>query len=337
MNRPSTMAPTLARRSIGRVVVDAKRGAAAVEVPVIVLESALPGPTAVVTANLHGDETTGVGVVRRLDAWLRSAPFVGRVVLYPSCNPGGLRAQSRVVPQDEGDLNRVFPGDRAGTLAARLADVLWRDLSARRPAVVIDLHADAPVALPYVIVDRPVRRVGLPRARLAERLLRLANATGLTVLREYPEEAYLKFGLDRSLAGAVVNVLGVPAVTLEVGPRRQLDPAAVDTALRATLGALGDVGVVGHVEPAHPTRVEGSWRRSPTPRPVRGGLVERAHEPGARVRAGERLATLVDLHGERVEDVLATEDALVVSWVESPWVVPGGLLGTLGIPDGAQL
>jgi predicted deacylase len=157
------------------------------------------------------------------------------------------------------------------------------------------------------------------------------------VLREYPDETYLQFGLDRSLAGAMVNTAGVPAVTLEVGPRRHLLASAVEVAFRATLGVLGAAGIVDHVEPPHSSAVPGAWRRAPTPRTRRGGLAERLVAPGTRVRRGDLLARLVGLTGEVVEEVPAVEDALVVSWVEGAWVAPGGLLGTLGIPDDSRL
>ena len=68
-------------------------------------------------------------------------PFAGTVVLYPCCNPHGLRTQSRVVPTDEQDLNRAFPGSARGAWTARLAAALWSDLSARTPDLVIGRHA----------------------------------------------------------------------------------------------------------------------------------------------------------------------------------------------------
>ena len=44
---------------------------------------------------------------------------------------------------------------------------------------------------------------------MARRLLALARATGLLVLREYPDDQYIRYALDRSLAGAVrLNIDG---------------------------------------------------------------------------------------------------------------------------------
>lgn len=322
-------------RSVGALSVP---GRPASSLPVIVHDMGVRGPTVVVTANLHGDEATGLGVVRRLDAWLREHPYRGRLVLYPSCNPEGLRARERTVPgTDDVDLNRVFPGRASGDPGVRLAHRLWSDLSAREPDAVVDLHADAPRAIPYVIVDRPVRLAPSERRALSRRLLTLARATGLTVLREYPEDVYVQFGLDRSLAGAVVNLLGVPAVTLEVGPRRFEDPAAVEVAWRATQGVLRELGVIETPAWTHPSRVDGTWRRASSPRARRGGRIEPLLEPGDVFRRGDGLARLVDLRGELVEVLRAPDAGVLVSWAEETWIAAGGVVGTLGVPDRERL
>lgn len=335
--KPHTAAASRAQRSVERVVLDGRRAVAGVELPVLVHRSPVPGPCAVITANLHGDETIGVAVAHRLDAWLTTHGSRGTVVIYPSCNPTGLRAQTRHVPADDVDLNRLFPGNARGTSGSRLAASIWHDLTLRRPDLVIDLHADAPAAVPYVIVDRPVRSEGEARRELGARVLALAEATGLTVLREYPDEAYVQFGLDRSLAGAVVNVLHTPSVTLEVGPRRWMDSRSVAKALEATLGILASVGIVDHKVQRDASKVDGVWRRAPTARARVAGLFDPRLEPGTRFAKGEVLAWLRTLTGEVAESIVATDDGVLMSWVEASWVSPGALLGTLGISDGERL
>jgi predicted deacylase len=324
-------------RTVTRILVGARRGLPSSELPVVVLSGDRPGPVAAVVANLHGDECTGIGVVHALDAHLSSTSFGGTVVLYPSGNPQGLAAQSRLVPADDADLNRAFPGNSRGSLSDRIAAALWRDLQSRRVEAVIDLHADSAHALPYVIVDRPVRSAGAVRRKLGERILRLADATGLTVLREYPDDIYVQFGLDGSLAGAVVNAMGIPAVTIEVGPRRHLSRSAVDVALAATLGSLSALGIVSSGVPAHPTRVDGVWRRASSPRARKAGVLEPIRMPGDAFERGDPLARVRALSGGVEEVVRATEPGVVVSWVEGCWVVSGGVLGTLAVRDRAVL
>lgn len=307
-----------------------------VELPVVI-HTWGAGPTVAVVANIHGDEVVGVGVIHALDAWLQEHGGAGTLVLYPSLNPQGLARQVRQVPADAVDLNRVFPGRARGGPASRLAAAVWSDLSARAPDLVIDLHADAPEALPYVIVDRPARLTAARRAALSTRLETLAEATGLTVLREYPDDLYLHFGLDHSLAGSVVNVWGVPALTIEVGPRRSMLPEPVAAGLEAVLGVLAQAGSVAHSPSPHPSRVPDRWRRGAPPRPQRGGLLVPRLRPGARFERGDVLAEIRDLTGAPIEELRAEEAGLVVSWVEAPWVSAGSLLGTLAVPDEGDL
>ena len=215
-----------------------RRGASREVVPVSVLEAS-DGPTVVVTANVHGDEATGVAAVLHLQQRLEELLLVGRVVLYPSVNPHGLRLQQRPVPADGVDLNRAFPGDRGARGAEGVAGRLWADLERRAPDLVIDLHADSVVAVPYTILDRPVSLEGEARRHMERRLDDLAHAAALLVLQEYPDDQYVRFALDRSLAGAMVNRGAVPAITIESGPRRWIAAPAVAAALACRAASLG--------------------------------------------------------------------------------------------------
>ena len=224
-------------------------GGAGVQMPVISFTAPLAGPTVAVGANLHGDECTGIGVAHALVDQLAETLLRGVVHIYPSLNPRGLDDGTRRMPGDTLDPNRAFPGAVRGTQAERHAWRIWTDLTARRPDLFIDLHTDAGGAMPYAIVDRVIR--GRGGRMLAKRCIDLAEASGLTVLREYPPDRYRRFELDRSLPGALVNELAVPAVTLEVGPRRRIDPDAVRVATRGVLGILTRLHMVRQPAPAH--------------------------------------------------------------------------------------
>ncbi len=295
------------------------------------------GPTVAIVANIHGDEVVGIGAVQAIDRWLTAHGGMGRVVLFPSVNPQGLARQVRHVPADELDLNRVFPGNPRASLASRTAAALWSQLQALDPALVVDLHADALDAIPYAIVDRPVRLDPSARRALGTRIEACADATGLTVLREYRDDVYQHFGLDRSLAGCVVNQLGVPAITLEVGPRRAMRPDDVTVSMHAALGAMHAVGAVQAPPVVHHTRIEGPWRRAAPSRPRRGGLLVTRCSPGDRVDAGQVIAEVRDLSGERLDVLRAEAPGAVVSWIESPWVSAGALVGTLAVADEGPL
>lgn len=58
------------------------------------------GPTFLLTANIHGDEITGVVVVHRFLEQLNLNELKGRIICIPSLNPTGLLAGTRY-PQFE--------------------------------------------------------------------------------------------------------------------------------------------------------------------------------------------------------------------------------------------
>ncbi len=282
------------------------------------------GPVVVVTANVHGDECTGTGAVLRLAQALEALLLRGTVHLYPSLNPEGFERRQRRVPEDDQDLNRLFPGDAEGSPSERLAAAAWSDLCARRPDAVVDLHADAPGAIPYALVDRAVALRGEARQDLEARSEAYAQATGLTVVREYPDDRYSRFRLDRSLTGAVLNRLRVPAVTIEAGPRLVLADDAVDVTTRAVLGVLHAMSMVAAPAPVHPSRVEGGpWRRESGPRASASGVLVPRVTPGVPVRRGTPVAEVRSLVGTLLQELPAETDGFVLSPAERAHVVAG--------------
>lgn len=282
------------------------------------------GPVVAITANVHGDECTGVGTVLRLLPILDATLLRGTVHLYPTLNPEGLERRSRKVPEDDQDLNRLFPGDASGSPSERLAHAVWTDLCAHTPDLVIDIHTDAPASLPYALLDRATGLRHASRGAVEGSARTIATASGLTVLHEYPEERYARYRLDRSLTGAVLNRLQVPAVTIEAGPRLYLDTAAVDTATTAVLGMLHALGMVESPAPPHPSRVEGGpWRRDSGPRAASTGVLVPRIAPGTLLERGDLVAEIRALSGALLEEIHADDMGFVVSLAERTHVVAG--------------
>lgn len=286
------------------------------------------GPVVVVTANMHGDEATGVAAVHELDRLLARDLRRGTVVLYPSLNPEGLEAGARRFA--DGDLNRSFPGTSRGGVASRAALAIWTDLIGRAPHAAIDLHADSAASVPYALVDRGVHR-SADRGSLERRSEALARATGLLWLREYPDDDYLRYRLDASLAGALLNHGGVPSVTVEVGPRRLAQPASVAAMVRAVLGILGSLGLID--APAPPEVSGGPWRRASTARAEQAGMFVPLLEAGAAFDTGDVLGEVRAVDGAVRWSLRAPGRGRVVAWAEGAWLAVGATAGTLALEE----
>ena len=95
-----------------------------------------PGKTVYVVGGVHGNERAawGAGLLLRDISIARGTLYV----LAPA-NARGAREGTRYV-RDKQDLNRSFPGQAGGDEASRLAFVIFSDIRAAQPDLVLDLH-----------------------------------------------------------------------------------------------------------------------------------------------------------------------------------------------------
>ncbi len=298
-----------------------------------------PGPTVAVCGAVHGDELVGTATCLALDTHLPGRLVAGKVILVPTVNAAGQQQGLRCVPEDGEDLNRHFP--KADTIASanpgaseRLATATWALLRGHAPDVVLDLHADAARAVPYVVLDRALRQPASQRAALEERCLTLARATGLHVVHDYLDARYARAGLERSLAGAALNVLGCASMTLEVGPRRVVDAASVQIATDAVLRVLAMLGMVAHAPVATLPALPGRFRREMGPRAGAEGLLVHRAAPGERLRAGDVIADVIPSNGA-ARPVHAVTEGFVLSALERGWVVAETPVCTYAVPEDA--
>ena len=72
------------------------------------------GPQVLLSAGNHGDEYEGQVVLTRLLQTLQPEQIRGGLIIIPALNLPAALAATRVSPLDDGNLNRVFPGDPDG-------------------------------------------------------------------------------------------------------------------------------------------------------------------------------------------------------------------------------
>jgi len=302
------------------------------EAPVLSFVSPNNGATVVITANVHGDEVTGVAVAHKLIERLSSQIIRGKIIVYPTMNPDGLAKMTRLCHGQ--DLNRLFPGDALGSPAERTARIFWDDINRQNPDLLIDIHADSPISIPYAITDRVITGVREKKAAVEERAQLLAEATGFTVLREYAEKQYSNYNLHRSLSGAACNRIHTPSLTIEAGPRLFADSDTVEATIKAVLGVLGAIGVTEKLSNAHDTKIDHkNLRRSPGPKSTKNGILDLLVAPGDKVRTGTAIAEIRNLQGDTVEVLRSAGDAYVIALPERIWAKAGVAVGTFAIED----
>jgi hypothetical protein len=215
---------------------------------------------------------------------------------------------------------------------------------ARRADYVIDLHNAAIRTIPFIILDRVLYHGEDDRARadnLAARLTDLAHAFGLSTVREAAAEKYVTQSLHRSVSGSLVNVLGIPALTVELGMTGAVDPAAIAAGVTGITNVLRWAGMLSSesepitacpvVKPDYPTQ------RDDSARAPHAGILAPALEPGARFGRGQLLAHLVDLWGRPLPegDITAPADGWLIGWNNGLAKYAGQTVASLATRDDA--
>ena len=275
---------------------------AAMRTPVLVARGAAPGQTLCVTAAVHGDELNGIEAVRQVMYTVNVRKLNGTLVGVPIVNLQGFQRQSRYL-SDRRDLNRFFPGNPRGSVAARMAHVFFNDIILNCDGLV-DLHTGS------------FHRTNLPqlRADLNDEAVRaLTLGFGSTPVLHSQ-------GGDGTLRRAAVAA-GIPAVTLEAGEPLRLQKDAIDHTVKAlftlmdTLGMYNKRSFWGNPEPRY---YQSHWIRAD-----RGGMLFSEVKLGKRVKSGELLGRVTDpITNERM-DVIAPFAGRVIGMAVNQFVMPG--------------
>ena len=288
-------------RATGLVPVDL--GEVVVEVPVVIVHGALPGPRVSVTAGIHGAEYVSIAALREVALSLDPASVRGSLVAVLTASPRAFATRTIYVnPLDGLNLNRQFPGDPDGTPTQRLAHWLTTEVIAGSD-VFVDMHCgDMNEAL---VSFTGIEDTG--DAAVDARSRGLAEAYGLR---------YLLIGPSPGTTTTAAATLGIPAVLGEVGGQGRWP--AEDVALHAAgfRRLLRAAGVITDApdEPAFTTELlpREAWMRATTT-----GYWHPSVGVGDRVAAGTVVGEVQDAFGAVLERPKAPMDGVVIFLVSS--------------------
>ncbi len=287
--------------------------------PFIAISGATPGPIVLVTAGIHAAEYTGTLAAIRLGKMIDPREVRGTLLILPLLNrPGFYERSIYVNPEDNDNLNRLFPGDPNGTWGQRFAHRLLTEIISKADSS-IDLHAgDLIEALtPFVIY----RETG--NAALDARIKKMIDAYGArwavasAPTGERPGSLY-----------AVTALSGVAAMLAESGGNGLALEADIARHVNGVTNILKTIGTLSGSPEAFPppTLVKSfDWLRSPVE-----GIFHSRVKVDQRVTKGEVVGELTDLVGEKLATVSAPVSGVVLFIVTSPAIKKDGLLLAVG-------
>jgi predicted deacylase len=279
-------------------------------IPVRVIRAKRSGPVLFLTAAIHGDELNGTRIVREILS--AGIPLIkGSLICLPVVNVFGFERNSRYLP-DRRDLNRSFPGHKEGSLAARMAHTLFREVVSRCD-YGIDFHTAAANRINFPHVRGDLKIPGMSK---------VAFAFGCELVLD-------RKGVLHTLR-RTASKNSCPTILYEAGEVFKFEPGSVRIGVRGVFNVLKALGMIeGELrEPAYQTTVErDTWVRSPA-----GGLLRFHVSPGEIVRKGTPLATCEPLFSGQGAVILSPVSGIVMGMTTLPAVKPGEPICHMAIP-----
>jgi predicted deacylase len=265
--------------------------------PVLAVCGRSAGPRLMVVGGVHGDEADGIAAALALWEALPPDSFAGRVTIVPIANPPAFAAGRRRSPIDDLDLNRVCPGDPAGTPSERLAAVL-ATLVRSQADFLFTLHGwyASGTAAPHVEFDQAP---GPTQA--ASRRACFAAGYQHVVAADWPP----------GLLPKVATAAGIPAMESEIGGQGTSRAANVAYLLERIRGLMRHLGMLPAAEPA--PAADGPVHRRVAIAAPAGGVLRCRVEAGEPIAAGAVLGEILDPFGRVLATVAAPEAGLVVT------------------------
>jgi hypothetical protein len=278
-----------------------------IEVPIIIERAKKPGPTLLITGGIHGDEINGVEIVRQLISKGFHKPQKGMVICIPVVNIFGFLNQTRQFP-DGRDLNRVFPGSKAGSLASIFAYHLMKEIVPLAD-YCLDFHTGG------------ANRFNAPQIRVNdgdEKSLELAKIFGAPFIMKSKRR-------EKSYRDSAIK-LGKKVLLYEGGKSLDINKSITEVGVKGALNLMHHLGIRdfstelnSDLAPIDPIVVDTSkWVRAAYSRMFRSNAVL-----GNLYSKGDKIGSISDPFGFFEKDVKAPVKGYVFSINHAPIVNKG--------------
>ena len=282
-----------------------------IDLPVIIQRAKKQGPTVLLTAGIHGNEINGVEIVRQIIRKKYNVPAIGTIICIPVVNVFGFINQERAFP-DGRDLNRMFPGSKQGSLAARFAYNIMKDIV---PHVdyILDFHTGGDERFNYSQIRMDASD---------EESLELAKVFGTKFILNSENRS-------KSFRQAATD-LGKKVLLFEGGKSLDLDRIVTQKAIQGTAKILRHLHMANKnmEDEINSAEIEDqyllqstTWVRSPL-----SGMYRNFVKLGSFVQKGDYIGSLSDPYGGTEKKVKSPCDGFVICSNHAPIVNQGDAL-----------
>lgn len=283
-----------------------------IDIPVFVFRSKNPGPTMLLCAGMHGEETNGIEIIRKVITRREVEQLnCGNIIAIPVLNSISFLFGSRDLP-DGRDLNRCFPGTKSGSIGSRIAYDIMKHI-----VPLIDFGVDFHTGGAKISNSPQIRCVFdfADNVSLAEKF-----SAPLIIDSKYREGTFRKEAAKH----------GKPILVYEGGESMRFDYHAINEGINGCMRLMKSYGMVNIDIPGnHHVKIKkDTWLRAHS-----SGLFHMNKVNGAYVHKDDLLGVICNPFGEIDHKIFSTVDGYIVGINNQPVVNQGDALIHIGVEE----
>jgi predicted deacylase len=293
-----------------------------IDLPLIVINGAQPGPTVFLVAGTHSGEYEGIESVVRISGEIRPEELSGVLVALPVLNIFGFAAKvPYLCPLDKLNMAGLWPGYSGGTISQRMVYAVWHNIVVKSD-YVIDMHGgDFPeLQADYAICFQT------GDAELDRKSEQMARHFCLPYIRQNPLQEESPTG---GLLLQAMEKLRIPGIVSEVGDSGHLDEARLAKDMFGLKNVLKFIGMLPG-EPAPPPEGQLKVIDRHSIMSSTHGIRRTGLKIGDEVRKGQQVAEIVDYYGETREKLYSPCDGVVFQIFYQSATNPGNVVMKIG-------
>lgn len=292
-------------------------GAININVPLITVGAG--SPSVLLVCGMHGDEITGLLVVKKLLEEIELKR--GTLAVIPSTNPLGQALGIRENPTDRKDLNRVYPGDKQGELGERIAYKIHKE--AKNYDLVVDLHA-FPTHTPImgILIEGKDKKI-------RQQILEYLGILRPDVIWSIDTKKKLEEKTSGSLCESLVKK-GKVALALEIPWHSWMTERQITKVVKSIKNLLNHLGVLDEkaTSPERKREIPVVERVKITPNSA--GVLEPKKKLLKRVKKDEVIATVTSIRTLKMESVRSPTDGILINISGPNLVNTGDVVAAIG-------
>lgn len=281
-----------------------------IEIPVFVFRSKNDGPTLLLSAGMHGEETNGIEIIRKIINRTEIKNLnCGSIIAIPVINCVSFIFGSRDLP-DGRDLNRCFPGNKNGSFGSRIAYDIMKHI-----IPLIDFGIDFHTGGAKISNSPQLRCVfEFPEnIALAEKF-----SPPLIIDSKYREGTFRKEAAKKNKA----------ILVYEGGESMRFDYNAINEGVNGCMRLMNSYNMIDYDVPKnHSVKItKDTWIRANS-----SGLFHMNKVNGAFVSKDDLLGVICNPFGDIEHKITSTVDGYIVGVNNQPLVNQGDALVHIGI------